>query len=761
MNKAITDGLQLMPPAFAGGLNVWSSGDGTPGAPTYAGAANAALVPSDTDFGGCLELLKTASTQKLRYTGQTPILPGCYLQVRARVKAISGNLPSVRIAGWAGTSGGNNVAGVVQVGPSVTLTSYGEVVEISAIVGIGNRPGVNMVWGPTAVYGHFGIDLTGASGGIVRVDDIEIVDITGAFLRDIMNVVDVRDYGAIGNGLADDSAAFEAADAAAAGRKVLVSDGEYFLNNDVTIDSPIEFEGTVSMPANRILVLTKSYDLPTYIAAFGDDEEGFRKAFQALLNNSAHESLDMGGRKVNLTGPMDMQAAVNNRTTYATRRVLRNGQFEAQDSSAWDDTVVTSQATYDPGDPYQLTNVANAANIPIGALVTGSGVGREVYVRSRNTSQQRITLSAPIYDAAGTQTLTFTRFKYLLDFKGFQQLSLFSMTDIEFQCRDRASGIMLADAGIVFQIRDCFITRPKNRGITSTGTGCQGMLIDRCQFLSAEDALSVPQRVSIGFNTNSNDVKVRNNRATRLRHFGIFRGSNNQILGNHFFQGDSVSNGVRTAGLVIGSTYCSTIIANNYIDNCFIEWTNEYDPTPGYSSGFSFSSLTIADNVCLTSGVASWFSYIVVKPHGAGHFLNGFTVTGNRFRSVQGNIDRVERVDTSFAGLDFSRTKDVTFAGNSFHQVNAQVTNPLRVEHVQNTHADQWMVDPGGQMPFNARCLGVDAVVIKGNLKNTNNVTVYGAPNSFAERGPNGTQAELRWEALRSGTAVVTMRCDQ
>jgi len=31
MNKAITDGLVLMPPAFEAGLDVYSSGDGTPG----------------------------------------------------------------------------------------------------------------------------------------------------------------------------------------------------------------------------------------------------------------------------------------------------------------------------------------------------------------------------------------------------------------------------------------------------------------------------------------------------------------------------------------------------------------------------------------------------------------------------------------------------------------------------------------------------------------------------------------------------------
>ncbi len=66
MNKAITDGIEFMPPAFADGLDVWSSGDGTPGSDTYEGSLDAAFVPSDADFGGALELLKTQATMTLR-----------------------------------------------------------------------------------------------------------------------------------------------------------------------------------------------------------------------------------------------------------------------------------------------------------------------------------------------------------------------------------------------------------------------------------------------------------------------------------------------------------------------------------------------------------------------------------------------------------------------------------------------------------------------------------------------------------------------
>ena len=57
MNKAVTDGVDFDLPMFAQGLANWSSQDGLPGQDDYSGEANAAFVPADADFGGCLELI--------------------------------------------------------------------------------------------------------------------------------------------------------------------------------------------------------------------------------------------------------------------------------------------------------------------------------------------------------------------------------------------------------------------------------------------------------------------------------------------------------------------------------------------------------------------------------------------------------------------------------------------------------------------------------------------------------------------------------
>jgi hypothetical protein len=748
-----------MPPPFADGLAVWSAGDGTPGSETYATTGNGVYVPADQDFSGCLELLKTQSVTKLRYMGETTLLPGCYLRISTRVKAVSGDLPGVRIAGWAGGAGGVHVGGLTEYGPTVQLTSYGEVVEISAIVGSGQRIGVDMVW-PNVIYGHFGLDLTGGNGSVVRIDDFVIEDVTNVFIRDMMGVVDVRDYGAKGDGITDDSAAFEAADANANGREVLVSAGVYYLGNHVTIENQIRFEGTVTMPADKRFVFQKNFDYATYVDAFGDEELAFKKAFQALLNFSDHESLDLCGRRIAVSAPIDMQAAEGSKTVFAIRRVIRNGQFQPVDGPVWDPTVVTTSASYASTDPLRLTNVVNVGQIAIGSLVTGFGVGREIYVRAVDTVANTVTLSQELYGAAASQSYTFTRFKYLLDFSGFDDLAQFVIDDVEFLCNGEASGIMLAKEGLAFHLRDCFINKPRDRGMTSSGRGCQGMMIDRCQFLAADQDLDVEDRTTIGFNANANDVKVRDNRVVRSKHFCVLAGTGNLITGNHWFHGDNTTLGVRKAGIVLTTPNCKSVITGNYIDNNFIELTNEHDATPDLGTQYSFGGLSITGNIFMASDVAPWFTWIVVKPYGAGHYIQGLSVIGNVFRAVGGSVDRVESVDITFAGLDFGRSRNIVFSANTFTAVSNVAVNPVSVLHNQATSAQTWVVEGAPYLPFGGRLRNVEAVCPEGKLTDGNGLAVYELPYAEPEKGAAKTQANLSFKTACKGSIRVTLRTD-
>ena len=760
MNKAITDGITFNPLPFSAGLALWSSGDGTPGSPSYAISGSGVFVAADQDFSGCLEILKPDPTTKLRFMGETPILAGCYLQVTARVKAVAGPMPAVAIAGWAGAAGGVQASGLAQAGPAVQLTTYGAVVDVKAIIATADRAGVDMPWSG-ALYGHIGLDLTGPSGGLVRIDDIRIEDVSSVFTRDLVGLVDVRDYGAKGDGVTDDSAAFNAADSAADGQTVMVPAGDYLLESNVTMQSPVRFEGRIIQSPNYRFILQRDYDYNAYLAAFQDEEIAFKKAYQALINFSDHDSLDLCGRRVQLSEPVNMQATDPSRTRFETRRVIRNGQFQPADGAAWDTVAVTSQASYSASDDNRLTNVVDAASIAVGSLVQGNGVGREIYVSAVNVSAQTIELSRPLFDAEGTQVFTFTRFQYMLYFSGYEKLSQFILDDIEFQGRGVASGIMMAPDGFTFHVRDCFVNRPKDRGITSPGRGCQGMMIDRCQLISDEQAVPVADRVSIGFNANANDVKIRNNRTSKFEHFCVLAGSGNLIAGNHWFHGDDEINGVRKGGIIITLPNPKTIFTGNYCDNNFIEWTNEHSSAPAFGSQFSFGGLTITGNMFTTNDVADWFNFIVIKPYGPGHFINGFAVVGNVFRSLNGRIDRVEHVDTTFADLDYSRTRSFAFSANTFHNVNEQVSNPATLSFEQNTEASTWVLGTRNALPFKGYALSVESMMPTGPVTNASGASVHDLPWSLSEQGSDRRDVLLNWGSAVKGRVRYGVRMDQ
>ncbi|MDO5605060.1 MAG: glycosyl hydrolase family 28-related protein [Paracoccus sp. (in: a-proteobacteria)] len=762
MNIAITDGLQLSPPSFAAGLAAWSRENGTPGSATWVNQAHGAIVAADQDFGACLEINKVEDVTRIRFMGETPILPGTYLRISARVKAMAGARPALRIAGWAGDGSRNHVAGLTETGQSVTPTAYGEVIEISAIVGSGRRGGVNMVWGARPVYGHFGLDLTGANGGVVRIESIRIEDITSAFLREMMDWVDVRDFGARGDGATDDRAAFAAADNAAQGRVLVVPAGQYRIGSDLTIRSPVRFTGTLTMPRAARLTLMGSFDYPSYAAAFGDETEAMKRALQALFGYSDHAELNLRGRKVDLTEPMIMTELAPGLTSFNNRRLICNGQINVVDGPAWANRVANSQASYSPAQPNLLSNVVNVANIEVGSLVTGPGVGREVYVRARNIGAGTLTLSQPLYGGAGTRSYRFERFRYVFDFLGMERCAHVNFAEIDFTLGGAASFLMLPAEGLLFNIRDCYINAPRNRGITSVGRGCQGMQVDRCQFMSSEMGLNAQDRKSVAININANDAKIRENRVVRFGTFLVAGGTGHLIVGNHWFQGDDAQSGKRVPGLVLTRTNCKTVITGNYIDNCIIEWTNEHSSEPAFAqNSYSFGGLSITGNHFTVHEVLQDFAWISVKPYGAGHFIHGLTVTNNVFLVGGSNIDRVEKIDTTHATMAFGRMRNIMFKGNTFNGVTDYVANPVQIVHDQATAQASWVVPLSRNLPFRSWARHVDALTAVSVIQGADGARITEMPWVRTRQGANNGNLQVEWSRAARGQVVIRARMDE
>lgn len=168
----------LMPPDFGEGLEDWSYGDGSPASGSYDTAANARLVEDDPDFGTCLELRTAAAVQRLRYMGEVPVRPGHYVEISARLKAMRGQLPLVRVSAFAGGRRGHRVAGLPEVGPVVALGAHGTVFEVSAVIGPERRRGVHLVWSGAVLFAHAGIDILSQGGSVVRVERVAVREVT-------------------------------------------------------------------------------------------------------------------------------------------------------------------------------------------------------------------------------------------------------------------------------------------------------------------------------------------------------------------------------------------------------------------------------------------------------------------------------------------------------------------------------------------------------------------------------------------------------
>ncbi len=140
-------------------------------------------------------------------------------------------------------------------------------------------------------------------------------------------------------------------------------------------------------------------------------------------------------------------------------------------------------------------------------------------------------------------------------------------------------------------------------------------------------------------------------------------------------------------------TNTTATIMGNYVYNFFIEWTNEHNANPDYTTWFGFSVLAISDNIFLCSNVAPPFSFLVLKPYGRRHGLSDLSVNGNNFRAINGTLDRIEAVDTNPSDIDRERFFQIQFHGDNFNNITTQSANPLGLTHHQNSAATLWTID--------------------------------------------------------------------
>jgi len=217
---------------------------------------------------------------------------------------------------------------------------------------------------------------------------------------------------------------------------------------------------------------------------------------------------------------------------------------------------------------------------------------------------------------------------------------------------------------------------------------------------------------------------------------------------------------VRRGGIVFTQPNCRAAITGNYIDNNFIEWTNESEANPAFTTGLFFGGLTVTGNHFVCINVSPSFNFIVVKPYGPGHFLHGLSVVSNVFRTFVGNINRIEAVDTTYANLDFGRMRQVTFTLNVYHGINDKVFNPCYLSHTQNTASSQWVANTAPQLPFQGRARYIESVTADGPLTTGGGQAVNQLPWADNNFGADLRSVRFVFDQPLKGTIRYVARMD-
>ncbi len=753
MTADLIYGQSILPKKFREGLKYWRSSLLNVSAQHIDRQSNYQLVETIGDDYGCLKFKKNESTQQLVYDNKIPIKIGQYLEIKATLKLKSGSAPDVRVVATPMSGSSTIITGMPTQGPKVTVPNAGSC-EVSAIVGSGNRDGVDMAWGLDFESMFFGLEFSGPNGGEIYIQDIEIIDATGHFLSTNSDWVDIRDFGAIGNGKHDCHEAFVRADAEADGRAIFIPKGSYFVGSTLTLKSPIRAYGRMTCDEDTPIMLSDCYNLETYMNVFKELGFSFRKALQALYRFKEHFALDLCGRTIPLHEPVDV-GAIAGIPKYTKTHTIHNGQFSVRGTDAWKTKIVKASASYSSSKRRELSNVDKIEQIEVGSLIQGAGIGREVYVVSVDVAGKKITTSSDLRQPASRQSYQFSRFRFMLDFSGLNKVWRMELRDLDFDCHALASSIMLPHIGISNRIIGCWFRQPKDRAICSHHEGCFCVTIRGCYFNSCEEGLSAKDRQSIAISLRRNDGKIIDCLASFFLHFCFLDQSGYIITGNHFYQGNFTKTPDRTAGIVICYKNGNSCIVGNYVDNAHIEISNEQEYYYKNWNKSLFGGVTITGNYFCALNVDKNYHWIVLRPYGNGHHIDGLEVCDNTFYTdVDQSIDRVEAVYNSNGSFNFDKTRNLRFDNNGYNGIVNETHSPVLREVKKGSATSTWTQSFSDVLPFGAKVLRVESVVPMSDLSRRE------VPLAAVKKGSRDQGIELSFASATKGSLMVKVGAD-
>ena len=406
---------------------------------------------------------------------------------------------------------------------------------------------------------------------------------------------------------------------------------------------------------------------------------GFKQAIKDLFNLNVY-TLDLEGRRIIIDNEIDM-AALTGITSKSVWKRITNGYIDTTgfDVNAPETNGTVASVSFTANSA--VATMASTANLKAGMEVTaGTRLPRGTFVQSIDSATQ-ITLSKSSM-TTGSSTLSWWRRRYVLDFSGFTALSRFTMDNLYINLQTNASFYLSSMNDDIVEFKNCRFVNPKRFCINQFALG-GGMVIEGCDFISDEAATAPHLRTRIACILNG-DCRVANNRWAFFLHAAIFDGYASQIVGNHPFAGSGGVSATHMANFVFQQGG-DLVIVGNYIDNGWLEFTNEL--YAGNASA-SIGGFNVSGNRFVTKTSDAAYAFIVIKPYNAAAPLNGIIIANNTFKPLTGGggvaITAATKLDTTAGNIDTATPEDIYMGNNSFKNCGRQ-ENPARVKSTVNS----------------------------------------------------------------------------
>ena len=131
------------------------------------------------------------------------------------------------------------------------------------------------------------------------------------------------------------------------------------------------------------------------------------------------------------------------------------------------------------------------------------------------------------------------------------------------------------------------------------------------------------------------------------------------------------------------------------------------------------------------------------------------------FKALYGNVERIDRVDTSIADLNYNNMRNVQFEGNTFNGIENYVSNPLMIQYQQNSNSRTWTLPVLDGLPFQGWAKSVQSIVAEGPITDGSGNRVDGLPWTETEVGSSKRQIRLNWSSPVKGKICVYARMDR